>query len=157
MQAKHSRGKSIILHARNALHAANFATAAACFKHDVSPEQTRLDIIRRPRTRPPSNGFGREPRYPPVGFDGNSGNRNPEADFGLPKTKGSIFQCFAKLFAGAGVFFHLDSIPPDVVLIVRSPFKKIPDSMGNLRLLKWWGGGVLQACDGPGVCTRETV
>ena len=36
---------------------------------------------------------------PPIVFDGDSENRGPEADFGLPKIENSCFHLFAKIFA----------------------------------------------------------
>merc|ERR1711973_80455 len=36
---------------------------------------------------------------PPIVFDGDSENRRPKADFGLPGIKKSSFHCFAKIFA----------------------------------------------------------
>ena len=58
-----------------------------------------IEIFRRPRNRPPSNGFGRELRYPLKFFDGDSENRNPEADVGLSKIEKSTFHVFAKMVA----------------------------------------------------------
>ena len=61
-----------------------------------------IETFRRSRNKPPSKGFERELRYPPTIFDGDSENRGPEADFGLPQIENSTFHFFAKMFAQAG-------------------------------------------------------